>query len=335
QVWSRQLASDAKLSLMRWYGDDHPVTVLRGAGIPGQEQIETVPLFEVDRLAWIDHLTSFYLPPGGRRGVRRLEAIMHRLRTPGGCPWDAEQTHQSLRRYCLEEAYEVVDAIDRNDDDALEEELGDLLLQVVFHSELAAEDGRFDLHEVADRICDKLIARHPHVFGSDERLNAEDHLKRWEDLKAKEKHRGQGALAGVPLALPALTASEKLQSRAARVGFEWPDWTGARAKLAEELTELDEALATDKPEQIAHEIGDLLTAVVNIARFKKIDPEQALRDASARFQARFGIMESLSGGSVEGKSVDELLGLWARAKATTTAAATTCKLPTDSVSDQE
>ncbi len=314
QVWSRQVASEAKLALMTWYADDHPVVVVRGAGVPGEEQIARVPLFEVDRLGWIDHLTSFYLAPGSVRGVRRLEAIMHRLRAPGGCPWDAEQTHESLRRYCLEEAYEVVDAIDRGDDDALEEELGDLLLQVVFHSELASEDDRFGLHDVAERICDKLVARHPHVFGAEERVSAEDHLRRWEDLKAAEKPQGAGALAGVPLVLPALTASEKLQARAARVGFEWPDWHGAVAKLREELSELDEALDGSDPGAVMHELGDVLTATVNIARFRGIDPEQALKDANARFARRFQAMEAIAGGSIAGKSIDEMLALWREAK---------------------
>lgn len=322
QVWSRQIASDAKLALMKWFADEHPVTVVRGAGVAGQEQIEQVPLYEVDRLPWIDHLTSFYLPPGPLRGMRRLEAIMHRLRAPGGCPWDAEQTHQSLRRYCIEEAYEVVDAIDRDDDEALEEELGDLMLQVVFHAELAAEEGRWTLHDVAGRICDKLVSRHPHVFGDTagtQGLGAKDVLRRWEDIKAKEKPKGQGALAGVPLSLPALTASEKLQARAARVGFEWPDLGGALRKLDEELAELREALDTtpESKEAIAHEIGDVITAAVNVARFKGIDPEQALRDANARFLRRFQAMEALAGGSVEGKSVLEMLELWARAKVQT------------------
>jgi len=315
QVWSRQVASEAKLALMTWYPDEHPVTVIRGAGIPGEEQIERdLPLYAIDRLPWIDHLTSVVLPPAPPRGVRRLEAIMHRLRAPGGCPWDAEQTHASLRRYCLEEAYEVVDAIDRQDDDALEEELGDLLLQVVFHAELASEEERFTLHDIAERICDKLVARHPHVFGDEERSTAEDHLRRWEDLKAAEKPAGQGALAGVPLALPALTASEKLQARAARVGFEWPDWRGAAEKVTEEFAELAEALAGEDLAAISHEIGDALTALANLARMRGIDPEQALKDANARFIRRFAAMEEIAGGSVAGVPLDKLLALWSAAK---------------------
>lgn len=315
QLYSRQVASEAKLSLMEQFPDDHPVKVVRGAGIPGEEQIAEVPLFEVDRLPWIDHLTSLYLPPAEPRGVRRLEKLMHRLRAPGGCPWDAEQTHASLRRYCLEEAYEVVDAIDRDDDEDLEEELGDLLLQVVFHSEIAAEEGRWTLQDVADRICDKLVARHPHVFGAEEGKvkTAGDQSKRWEELKAKEKPADQSAVAGVPLALPALTVSEKLQSRAARVGFEWQDWQGAVAKLDEELGELREALQQD--ENVPHELGDVFTALVNVARFKGVDPELALREANARFVRRFQAMEALAGGSVKGRSVDELLKLWSSAKA--------------------
>ena len=325
QVFSPQRASEAKIALMAHYADDHPVAVIRAAGVPGQERIETVPLFQIDRLPWVDHLTSLYLAPGPVRGVRRLEALMHRLRSPGGCPWDREQTHESLRRYCIEEAYEVVEAIDTHDDDALEEELGDLLLQVVFHAELGTEDGRFTLTEIADRICDKLVARHPQIFGDEpEARTASEHLARWEDLKAQEKPHGTSAIAGVPLALPALTASEKLQSRAARVGFEWPGWQGAVAKLHEEVAELqdefDAASAAepwkDERRQAAvnHEIGDVLTAAVNLARFWKLDPEQALRDANARFKRRFEAVERLAGGSVEGRSLDEMLALWARAK---------------------
>ncbi len=326
QVFSPQRAAEAKLALMAYYADEHPVTVLRAAGVPGQERIETVPLFEIDRLPWVDHLTSLYLPPGPVRGVRRLEALMHRLRAPGGCPWDREQTHESLRRYCLEEAYEVVDAIDAHDDDALEEELGDLLLQVVFHAELGTEDGRFTLVEIADRICDKLVARHPQIFGDEaEARTASEHLARWEELKAREKPRGTSAIAGVPLALPALTASEKLQSRAARVGFEWANWHGAVSKLREEVTELQaefDAASESEPWKdehrqaaVNHEIGDVFTAAVNVARFWKLDPEQALRDANARFKRRFEVVERLAGGSIEGRNLDELLSFWTRAKA--------------------
>ena len=325
QVFSPQRASEAKIALMAHYADDHPATVLRAAGVPGQERIETVPLFQIDRLPWVDHLTSLYLPPGPVRGVRRLEALMRRLRSPGGCPWDREQTHASLRRYCIEEAYEVVEAIDTHDDDALEEELGDLLLQVVFHAELGTEDGRFTLTEIADRICDKLVARHPQIFGDEPQAQtASEHLARWEELKAREKPQGTSAIAGVPLALPALTASEKLQSRAARVGFEWGTWLGAVSKLHEEVAELQDefdAASGAEPWQdehrqaaVNHEIGDVITAAVNLARFWKLDPEQALRDANVRFKRRFEAVERLAGGSIEGRSLDELLSLWARAK---------------------
>jgi MazG family protein len=209
----------------------------------------------------------------------------------------------------------VVEAIDQEDDQALEEELGDLLLQVVFHCELAAEDARWNLQDVADRISDKLIARHPHVFESrPDDLDTSASLKRWEELKSKEKPEGSSAIAGVPLALPALTASEKLQSRAARVGFEWPTWEGALLKLEEELGEMRDALHSGSSAEIQHELGDVLTAVVNIARFRQIDPEQALRDANARFVKRFQEMERISGGSLSDKDLDEMLALWIQAK---------------------
>ncbi|MBI6545203.1 MAG: nucleoside triphosphate pyrophosphohydrolase [Cyanobacteria bacterium NC_groundwater_1444_Ag_S-0.65um_54_12] len=322
QLWSSRVASEAKLSLMRYFPDEHLVTVVRGAGVSGQERRAVVPLFTLDRVSWIDHLTSLYLPPAALRGVRRLESLMHRLRAPGGCPWDAEQTHQSLRRYCLEEAYEVVEAIDQEDDDALEEELGDLLLQVVFHCELAAETGKWSLSEVADRVCDKLVARHPHVFsthagGEAPVLATTEVLRRWDDLKRQEKP-ATSAVAGVPLALPALVASEKLQTKAAAAGFAWPDWQGALRKLQEEMQELCQALETpgegESRAALIHEIGDVLTALVNLARFFAIDPEQALRDANTRFIRRFETMELLAGGSMKDKSLAELLALWSRAK---------------------
>ncbi|MBU6428622.1 MAG: nucleoside triphosphate pyrophosphohydrolase [Cyanobacteria bacterium REEB65] len=326
QVFSPQRASEVKLALMAAFPDEHPVTVLRAANVPGQEKVAVVPLYEVDRLTWVDHLTSFYLPPGPFRGVPRLEDLMHRLRAPGGCPWDAEQTHQSLRRYCLEEAYEVVEAIDLADDDALEEELGDLLLQVVFHAELAAEDGRWTLGDVADRICDKLVARHPNVFGeTEEARSATEQLRRWEELKAKEKPAGTSAIAGVALALPALVASEKLQSRASRVGFAWQDWKGALSKLREEVSELEAELArasnpapwedAELQGAVSHEVGDVLTALVNLARYWKLDPEQALREANSRFVRRFQAMERAAGGDLSNRAIEELLGLWAKAKA--------------------
>lgn len=225
-------------------------------------------------------------------GLRRLVAIMARLRDPErGCPWDREQDFASIAPYTIEEAYEVADAIARGDLADLKDELGDLLLQVVFHARMAEEAGAFDLADVAEAICAKMERRHPHIFGDTTAKTAEAVLANWEAIKAAEKPRAS-VLDDVPLALPALTRAEKLQKRAARTGFDWPDAAGPRAKIAEELAELDAAGDDDAR---ADELGDLLFAVVNLARHLRIDPEAALRKANAKFEARFRAIESAPG----------------------------------------
>ena len=237
----------------------------------------------------------------------RLTAIMRRLRDPvDGCEWDRVQNFASIAPYTIEEAYEVADAINRGDIDGLADELGDLQLQVVFHAQMAAEAGHFTLADVLGRICDKLERRHPHIFG-----NA-THTPGWEALKAAERSAAadQSALAGVALALPALERANKLQKRAARTGFDWPDASGARAKVDEELAELDAEQDHDRREE---ELGDLLFAVVNLARKLKIEPEAALRAANAKFDRRFRYIETTPG--FDALSLDEMERLWVTAKA--------------------
>jgi ATP diphosphatase len=239
--------------------------------------------------------------------LERLVAIMKRLRDPEhGCEWDREQSFATIAPYTIEEAYEVADAIERDDMAALAEELGDLQLQVVFHAQMAEEAGAFTLDQVLDGICDKLERRHPHIFGDAE------HSPGWEELKAAERRTAPdaSALAGVALALPALERAAKLQRRAARVGFDWPDHSGPRAKVDEELAELD---AEQDPERMAEELGDLLFAVVNLARHLKIEPEDALRKANRKFERRFRAIENEPG--FEGMSLDEKEALWVAAKA--------------------
>jgi ATP diphosphatase len=238
--------------------------------------------------------------------LERLVAIMRRLRDPvSGCEWDREQTFATIAPYTIEEAYEVADAIARDDMDALADELGDLQLQVVFHSQMAAEAGHFALDDVIDRICDKLERRHPHIFGD------ASHSPGWEELKAAERKKSpdDSALAGVALALPALERAAKLQRRAARVGFDWPDSSGPRAKIDEELAELD---AETDHHRMLDELGDLLFAVVNLARHLNIEPEAALREANAKFERRFRAIEKTPGFS--DMSLDEMEALWAEAK---------------------
>ncbi len=238
----------------------------------------------------------------------RLSNIMRRLRDPEtGCEWDRVQDFASIAPYTIEEAYEVADAIDRDDMNGLADELGDLQLQVVFHAQMAAEAGHFTLDDVLSRICDKLERRHPHIFG-----NAPE-SPGWEALKAAERSTApdQSALASVALALPALERASKLQKRAARTGFDWPDANGARAKVSEELAELD---AEEEQIRREEELGDLLFAVVNLARKLKIEPEVALRAANAKFERRFRYIETAPG--FEALSLDEKEHLWIQAKTT-------------------
>lgn len=220
------------------------------------------------------------------KNLPALIAVMRRLLGPDGCPWDRAQTLESLRPFVVEEAFEVVDAIDRGEPAALKEELGDLLFQVVFQSELAAAKGWFELDDVIDAICAKMIRRHPWVFGD---APKEDGLssERWDAMKAKEK-RSAGVLGGVPLALPALLRATRVSEKAAAVGFDWQDASGARAKIDEELREVDEA---ETPRELEHEIGDLLFAVTSFARHRGVDPEAALRGTIERFTKRFRSME--------------------------------------------
>ena len=258
--------------------------------------------------------------------LTRLLDIMARLRDPdSGCPWDVQQTYATIAPYTIEEAYEVADAIAAGDMAALREELGDLLLQVVFHARIAEEEGEFDFDAVARAIADKMERRHPHVFGAaDITDDAAQHII-WEELKAAERAskaaregRQASVLDGIPSALPALMRAEKLGKRAARVGFEWPDVDGALAKLDEELAELKAELASADAERLRDEVGDVLFSVVNVARHLKIDPEAALRDANAKFERRFKRVEALlaaAGHALDNVDLAEMDRLWNQAKA--------------------
>ncbi|MCZ8131484.1 MAG: nucleoside triphosphate pyrophosphohydrolase [Steroidobacteraceae bacterium] len=250
--------------------------------------------------------------------MQELLDIMARLRDPAtGCPWDVEQTFRTVAPYTLEEAYEVVDAIERDDVGALREELGDLLLQVVFHAQMAREQGAFDFEAVVRGICDKLVRRHPHVFGGAHVADAAEQTRLWEEQKAREKAasgRAQGLLDDVPAGLPATTRAVKLARRAARIGFDWPDADGVRAKLDEELAELDAARGAGNRDEMAAELGDVLFAVANLARHLGIDPETALRGSNARFERRFRHVERRSGETGR-RELESLEAYWQEAKA--------------------
>lgn len=251
--------------------------------------------------------------------INDLRRIMELLRSPEGCPWDREQTHASIRGNLLEEAYEAADAIDQKDDKALCEELGDVLLQVVFHARMAEEAGSFDLDRVADGICKKLILRHPHVFGDVQADTADQVLTNWEKIKQVEKHQETATdiLTSVPKAFPALMRAQKVQKRAGKAGFDWPDIAGALEKLPEETAELKEALAAGDQDAIADEMGDLLFAAVNVSRFAGVDAEEALQRSTEKFIRRFAGVEKLAlerGMDMKTTSLEELDKLWEEVK---------------------
>ncbi|WP_411827131.1 nucleoside triphosphate pyrophosphohydrolase [Luteolibacter sp. AS25] len=251
--------------------------------------------------------------------VERLKAIMHRLRSPGGCPWDAEQTHQSIISNVIEEAYEVVDAIQRSDDTDMCEELGDLLLQVVFHSEIAQEDNRFDLNQVARVVSEKLIRRHPHVFATSDASDTDQVLKQWDAIKRQEKGEKEVTyLHGTGKGLPAIIRAAKLQKKAAKIGFDWPLETGVISKIREELYELESAIDSQDHQAVEEELGDLLFSAVNLARFRKIDPEILMAKANEKFERRFSAMENqlhTRGSSLEEAGLAEMEQAWADIKA--------------------
>jgi len=255
-------------------------------------------------------------------GFARLVEIMARLRAPGGCPWDREQNFDTINPYLLEETYEVMDAIDARDWEGLAEELGDLLLQAVFFAQMASEEGRFGIADSIAAINDKLVRRHPHVFADGDARTSEDVKRRWDEIKAQEQHskarpRPQGLLAGVPRSLPALVEAQQIASRAAGAGFDWENVSQVLDKLREELAELDAARAAGRPDQIQDEIGDLLFVVVNIARFLKVDPEQALRSTNAKFRRRFAHVEeglAAQGQTPQQATIDQMESLWQAAK---------------------
>ncbi len=253
----------------------------------------------------------------------RLVGVMRRLLAPDGCPWDREQTFETLRKYVLEEACEVIDAIDQGDRKGLREELGDLLLQVVFQAELARREGAFAIDDVVAGIVDKLVHRHPHVFGHLTARDAEEVLRNWEKLKAKEKGE-RGVLAGVPRSMPALTRAQRIGEKVARVGFDWADARGSRAKVAEELGELDQAIASGDAAAVEEEMGDVLFALVNLSRHLEVDAEAALRGTIDKFTRRFAHVEKRvreehggwgeAGGGEQHLALEVLDGYWEEAK---------------------
>ena len=318
QLYSRLVASEVKMTLNTAYPDEHPVQLVHAAGTK-DELVEDLKLYEIDRSEHVGLLTSLYVPPLGEgTSFEAFQEIVAHLRAPDGCPWDREQTHQSLRTHLLEETYETLSAIDSDDVDGMHEEFGDLLLQIVLHAQIANEEGSFTVNSLIKSIYDKIVRRHPHVFGEAQLDGVKGVLQNWEKLKEAERKdngkKDKGLLDGVPLALPALAQAQEYQDRAARVGFDWPVVDGVLDKVIEEIQEIKEA--TNQGE-LAEEIGDLFFVLVNLARWKKIDAESALRETNLKFKSRFAYVEQgakQQERSLSDMSLEEMDVLWEKAK---------------------
>ena len=321
QVYNQQIASDTKLSLMEALPDEYPITYIHKLGMP-DESIREIPLYELDRQPDIDYLTSLYIKPYPAKkefDLKPLQEIIKTLREPGGCPWDIAQTHESIRKNLIEETYEVLEAIDLEDYELLCEELGDLLMQVVFHARMAEEAGEFSMEEVVQGVVEKLVRRHPHVFGQVQAADAGAALMSWEAVKKQEKKDRKHILDGVPKDLPALMAAQKLQSKAAKVGFDWQEAEPVWQKINEELAELRQAVDEGSEAHIAEELGDVLFSAVNLSRFYKVDSELALLSCCKKFRQRFGYVEekvNAHGGDWKRFSLEELDAYWNEAKNT-------------------
>lgn len=296
QVYNQLIASEVKLKLLEQYNDETEIYYVRAAGIKEQESIRKIPLFELDMQEDIDYLTSIYIPKDlkNKKDFNDLLEIIEILRSENGCSWDREQTHKSLEKALIEESYEVIDAIDQEDDNSLIEELGDVLLQVVLHASIGKEDGYFDISDVIQGICNKMISRHPHVFKNSSELNSsQEVLVKWDELKKKEK--GYSSLTeemrGITKGLPALLRAHKVQEKAKKVGFDFEDVSFAINKVKEELKEVIDVYNIENMDKIKEEIGDLLFSCVNVARFLKVDEEIALNCTIEKFIKRFDYIE--------------------------------------------
>lgn len=321
QVYNRRVASDVKLKLMEYYEDEVEVAMIRAAGVEGLERIERMPLYDIDRIDWVDHLTSLYIPPSNKKryDFDDLTKIIEKLRGPGGCPWDREQTHKSLKRYLIEESYEVLEAIDEDDMDELLEELGDVLLQVVFHASIASEHKNFDIIDVTHRITEKMIKRHSHIFGNGACQTASDVADNWEKIKMKEQSLQTitDSLRHVPKSMPALMRSQKVQEKASMAGFDWDSPEDAISKVKEELQEFLNVYKSENNGKIIEELGDLLFSVVNVCRFYDVEPEFALHHCTEKFISRFQYIENAalkSGKKLSDMSLQEMDELWETAK---------------------
>lgn len=324
QVYDKFVASDVKLTFMELLPYDYDVFIVTAAGSK-DESIRKVPLVELDREMELNNLTSVYIPPVTDEAIlykdfAKLREIIATLRGPNGCPWDKKQTHQSLKKYLIEEAYEVIEAIEERDYDHLIEELGDVLLQVLLHAQIGEDDGYFKIEDVIEGLAEKMVRRHPHVFGGSRTAEtAEEVVKNWEEIKEEEKGiRTKSILDEIGLSLPNLIRAFELQKKAAKVGFDWPDVTGAWEKVKEEIAEFEREMQNGgHAEKSAGEFGDILFALVNVARYYKINPDEALFMTNQKFIHRFHFIEEKvreSGREFAEYTLDELDSFWEAAK---------------------
>lgn len=324
QVYDMFTASEVKLTLMEKLPDDYEVFIVTAAGSL-EEKVTKVPLYELDHQMELSNLTSVYVPPVMEeellyRDFSKVREIIAILRGPNGCPWDQKQTHESLKKYVIEEAYELVDAIDEMDDEAIISELGDVLLQVLLHSQIGEDDGMFSLEDVIETLSRKMIRRHPHVFGDVTVQDEADVTRNWQIIKQAEKeHEDFSLLADVEKSLPNLMRAEEYQKRAAKVGFDWDQVTEAWEKVLEEIAEFEAEMKRDSMDKnsLKDELGDIFFALVNVARFYKIESEQALYQANQKFYRRFAYVEECvqaTGKDFSDFSLTELDQFWDEAK---------------------
>ncbi len=321
QVYDSFVASEVKLTLLEDLPADHMIFIAEAVGSEN-EVIKHIPLVALDQQVDLSNLTSVYIPPITKEKLHhqfsQLREVVHILRGPDGCPWDKKQTHESLKKYLIEEVYEVLEAIDREDDEAIAEELGDVLLQVMLHSEIAEEAGYFTIDDVIYSITEKMIRRHPHVFGNVHVDGEEDVIRNWQEIKKREKKdKHSSVLDGITKGLPATLLAEDLQKKAAKVGFDWDNSEDIRKKVEEEIVEWREALAEENQIEKEKEFGDILFAMINLARYYKINPEIALMRTNNKFMNRFQFVEkevANSGKDWTDFTLAELDIFWEKAK---------------------
>ncbi len=314
QVYDQLVAGDLKVMLMERYPDEHDVTLVTAAGT-SRQHVKTVPLYELDHITTLSNLTTVYVPPVTdqtilNRDFTTLKQIIARLRGEGGCPWDQEQTHESLKKHLIEESYELLEAIDLQDDNLMIEELGDVLLQVMLHAQIGLDEGYFDVRDVIGSVSDKMIRRHPHVFGDVKVDSAADVVTNWQEIKAQEKSERTYLLDGVTKGAPALLRAEQIQKKVAKVGFEWETVAGALEKVREEIQELKEAPV----EEQLGEFGDILFSLALVGKYMELSAEDALQQTNDKFIRRFTRMEQLADRPLTELSLAEQDALWNQSK---------------------